>query len=286
TELDRLLRSVDRAALVAGDPISLVRAYDDPHDQEVAGLLVAMLAYGRVASIKAKASQALQALAPSPARAVEDGRRLRRLQGFVYRFQKNDDVPRFLRAIGRVRRRYGSLGRTFASLAASGPPEPTYVTTMERFVATIADEIEGELTYGLRYLLPRTSGQGAAKRLCLYLRWMIRPDDGVDLGTWTALGADLDPARLIMPLDTHIARIGRYLRLTKRATNDLRTALDITEHLRALAPRDPLRYDMALCHLGISGACPQRRDPQLCEGCGLRRVCRLGPTPVGWSNRE
>ncbi|MEO1335428.1 MAG: DUF2400 family protein, partial [Myxococcota bacterium] len=104
-----------------------------------------------------------------------------------------------------------------------------------------------------------------------------------DLGTWRTLGADLEPARLVMPLDTHIARIGRYLRLTARASNDLRTALEITDQLRVLAPSDPLVYDMALCHLGISGACPQRRDPEQCAGCGLRRVCKLGPTPAGWT---
>ncbi|MEL7371117.1 MAG: DUF2400 family protein, partial [Myxococcota bacterium] len=138
-ELDRMLRSVDRVALVANDPIELVRAYEDPNDQEVAGLLVAMLAYGRVASIKSKAKQALAALAPSPAQAVEDGRRLRRLNGFVYRFQKNDDVPRFLRAIGRVRKQYGSLGHAFAAMTSSSTDAATYVDAMDRFVSTIAD---------------------------------------------------------------------------------------------------------------------------------------------------
>ena len=262
---------------MANDPIELVRRYDDPHDQEVAGLVVGMLAYGRVASIKDKAARVLEALGSSPAKAVDGGRRASRLDGFVYRFQRGDDLPRFLRAIGRVRRAHGSLGAAFvAGIEASSGTEGPYVEAMDRFVGRIEAAVRGELTYGLRYLMPRTRGQGAAKRLCLYLRWMVRPSDGVDLGTWAELAPGVDPARLVMPLDTHIARIGRYLGLTTRASNDLKTALEITAALRRFAPRDPLVYDMALCHLGISGACPQKRVASICQGCDLKRVCRLG----------
>ncbi len=274
-ELDRLVAGADRPALVASDPVELVRRYDDPHDQEVAGIVVAMLAYGRVASIKAKASEVLEVLGPSPARAVDGGRRAAKLGGFVYRFQRGADLPRFLRAIGRVRRQHGSLARAFLNVNVKDDPG-SYVETMDRFVAELTAAVRGPLSYGLRYLLPRTSAQGAAKRLCLYLRWMVRPDDGLDLGAWPRLAPGVDPARLVMPLDTHIGRIARYIGLTARASNDLKTALEITAALRALAPDDPLVYDMALCHLGISGACPQRRVPQICAGCDLRAVCRLG----------
>ncbi len=282
-ELDRLVNEADRVALIENDPIELVRRYPDPHDQEVAGLIVAMLAYGRVTSIKAKAGAVLQVLGASPAQAVDGGRKAARLEGFVYRFQRGRDLPDFLRAIRAVRRRHGSLGRAFLCHSEAQPPGP-YVGAMDAFVSGLTEALPAPLSYGLRFLLPRTTS-GAAKRLCLYLRWMIRPDDGIDLGTWQTLAPGVDPARLIMPLDTHIARIGRYLGLTARASNDLKTALDITAALRKLAPSDPLRYDMALCHLGISGACPQRRDPGLCADCGLRRVCRLGPEPPGWRKR-
>ena len=280
-QLDRWLRTVDRRALVAQDPLELVHAYDDPHDQEVAGFIVAMLAYGRVASIRAKAKLALEALGPSPAGAVDGGRRIARLDGFVYRFQRGDDLPRFLRSVRQVRRRFGSLAAAFEQGTENSRSGP-YVEAMDRFIALLTDQLAGPPSYGLRYLLPRTNGQGAAKRLCLYLRWMIRPDDGVDLGAWRQLAPKVSAARLIVPLDTHIGRIGRNLGLIRRASNDLKTALQITEALRGFAPRDPLRYDMPLCHLGISGACPQQRDPVQCTSCGLRRVCRLGPEPPGW----
>jgi uncharacterized protein (TIGR02757 family) len=144
--------------------------------------------------------------------------------------------------------------------------------------------VEGALTPGLRFLLPGSSedGQGAIKRVALYLRWMIRPRDGVDLGAFRAFEPALTPAKLIIPLDTHIERIGRYLGLTDRKTGGLRTATEITAALARLCPEDPLVYDLALCHLGISGRCPKKRDVKICADCQIRSVCRLGETPRGW----
>jgi uncharacterized protein (TIGR02757 family) len=281
--LDRFVRAADREALVKGDPVDLVRRYRDPHDQEVAGLIVAMLAYGRVASIKAKADKALELIGPHPARAVDRGRAAEALSGFVHRFQRGQDLPRFVAAIACVRREAGSLGHAFA--ACCDPAEPHYGAAMGRFVGRLTRAIDGRIGRGLRFLLPQPAGGGAAKRLCLYLRWMIRPDDGIDLGAWTHLADGLDPAKLLIPLDTHIERIGRYLGLTDRRASDLRTAVSITEALKNLRPEDPLYYDIALCHLGISGRCPRKRQIAICAECPIRTVCRLGREPRGWPYR-
>lgn len=281
--LDSFLASVDPATIAAEDPVSLVRLYDDPHDREVAGFLVAMLAYGRVASIKASAGRALAALGPHPARAVDAGRRSRKLDGFVYRFQKNDDVVRFLTAVRRVRKRYGSLGAAFLD---ADEPDNDYAKTMARFVDRLVAAIDGEPSNGLKFLLPNPGRGGAAKRLCLYLRWMIRDDDGADLGSWNTLAPGVDRSRLLIPLDTHIARIARYLGLTDRKSDDLVTAQQITSALVRLRPHDPLAYDLALCHLGIGGQCPRQRDVVLCRACPIQPVCRLGPEPAGWRGSE
>lgn len=270
-----------------GDPVALVRRYGDPHDQEVAGILVAMLAYGRVASIKAKAGALLALLGPSPAAAVDSGAAHRALAGFVYRFQRGQDLPRFVRAIREVRAVHGSLGQAFLhAVHAASAPEPHYGPAMGRFVETLAGALRGRLSPGLRFLLAQPAGGGAAKRLCLYLRWMTRPDDGIDLGAWQRLAPGVDPARLIIPLDTHIERIGRYLGLTDRRSADLRTAVEITGALARLAPGDPLVYDIALCHLGISGRCPRKRDVERCADCPIRAVCRLGREPARWPYRS
>jgi uncharacterized protein (TIGR02757 family) len=100
---------------------------------------------------------------------------------------------------------------------------------------------------------------------------MVRGSDAVDLGLWKALGTH----RLTMPLDTHVHRISRYLGLTDRSQADWRTATQITTALRRFDPVDPLRYDFALAHLGISGACPTRRVPEICRTCPIEPICTL-----------
>lgn len=268
--LDRFLARTDPRALVARDPVELVRSYPGPDDQEVAGLFVAALAYGRASVVRARASALLERLGPSPARAIGTPRGRRALRGFVYRFQRGTDLERFAGAIHRVRARHGSLRAAFAGAAGEGDD---FVPAMGALATELRAASGPAPSYGLGYLVPSPVDGGAAKRLALYLRWMIRPADGMDLGAWA--GPDLPPARLVAPLDTHLARIARYIGLTDRRTADLATARDITAGLRELDPADPLRYEMALCHLGISGACPARRDPEICAGCGIRTVCRL-----------
>ncbi len=272
--LDGFVAKADKEACVERDPLALVRRYRDPHDQEVAGFFVAMLAYGRAQSIQDKAGALLDLLGTRPARTLGRGQAERLLSGFVYRFQQGRDLPRLAEAVRRLRKKRGSLGAAF--LRGARPEEPHYVPAMGRFVKALEGELEGALTYGLRFLLPQVDRGGAAKRLALYLRWMIRPDDGVDLGTWRRLAPGVDAQKLVIPLDTHVERIGRYLGLTDRRSSGMKTALEITAALRRLAPEDPLVYDLVLCHLGISGACPRQKDPVLCRGCPIKQVCRLG----------
>jgi uncharacterized protein (TIGR02757 family) len=106
---------------------------------------------------------------------------------------------------------------------------------------------------------------------------MVRPDDGVDLG----LFAPVRPAQLVVPLDTHVSRISRYLGLTDRRTVDWKMAVEVTEGLRRWDRADPVRFDFALSRLGILDACPRRVDPVRCEACSLVSVCRLGVSGRG-----
>ena len=107
----------------------------------------------------------------------------------------------------------------------------------------------------------------AGKRLNLFLRWMVRRD-AVDLGVWT----EVSPARLVVPLDTHVIRLGRCLRLTRYASPGWKMAADITAALRQIDPADPVRYDFSLCHVGMMNACGYGR-PQGDGQCPLRGLC-------------
>jgi uncharacterized protein (TIGR02757 family) len=269
--LDRLLATFDPQARRATDPVGFVHRYARPEDREVVGLVASSLAFGQVATVRASVTRALGVLGPAPADVVDgasEGELRRRLDGFVHRVYRGPDVARMLARAGRVRRRHGSLGHAMATHFDGTGGD------LREALARFADGLRGvRPSPGLAHLVSDPRAGSACKRLLLYLRWMVRPDDGVDLGQWP-----LAPSCLLMPVDTHIHRIARNLRLTDRATASWRTAEDITAVLRDLDPTDPVKYDFALCHLGVSRECPSRRDRAKCDRCVLRDVCRQ------WSN--
>ena len=123
---------------------------------------------------------------------------------------------------------------------------------------------------GVSYFFSRPSCGGACKRLNLFLRWMVRRD-AVDFGIWTKIS----PSKLVVPLDTHVIRLGRCLRLTKYVSPGWKMAADITASLRQMDPLDPVKYDFSLCHIGMANACGfNRRQGDL--GCPLRGSCHPG----------
>jgi uncharacterized protein (TIGR02757 family) len=124
---------------------------------------------------------------------------------------------------------------------------------------------------GVGYFFPRPSAGSGCKRLNLFLRWMVRRD-ALDLGVWSRVSA----AQLIVPLDTHVIRVGRCLRLTTYTSPGWRMARDITAALRRLDPGDPVKYDFSVCHLGMMNACGFSR-PQGDAQCPLRGAC--APVP-------
>jgi uncharacterized protein (TIGR02757 family) len=262
--LDALLASHDAVARVDADPVGFVHAAD-PGDREVVALLAASLAFGNVVAIRRSVGRALERLGPGPAKTVgaASTRDLeRRFQGFVHRVWRGGDVARMLARAGRVRREHGSLGAAFgAHLAATGD--------LRESLARLSDSLRGpDPSRGLAHLVPDPRAGSACKRPLLFLRWMIRRPDGVDLGLW-----DAPPALLVIPVDTHVQRIARNLGLTRRRDASWRTAEEITATLRRFDPEDPVKYDFAICHLGVSRKCPSRRDPVLCADCVLRSAC-------------
>jgi hypothetical protein len=139
---------------------------------------------------------------------------------------------------------------------------------------------------GAAHILPDPAKASGCKRLLLYLRWMIRPDDGVDLGLWREVPASV----LLVPVDTHVHKLARNLGLTERRAQSWQTAEEITAALRSYDAADPARFDFSLCHLGMLQRCPSRRDPVRCEGCGVQNVCRhwwgLSARPQGGDRKR
>ena len=107
---------------------------------------------------------------------------------------------------------------------------------------------------------------------------MVRPADGVDLGLWTGL---VPPSILLIPVDTHIYKLARNLGFTERRDLSWQTTVEITSVLSRFDRDDPVKYDFALCHMGMLQRCPSRKDEARCEGCGVKSVCRHWPLDEG-----
>jgi uncharacterized protein (TIGR02757 family) len=255
-----------------------VRRYDDPSDMEIAGLVAACLAFGNVRALRTKIEQAFDRLGPHLALAADDEASVRRcLNGWKHRVYRASDLSGLVIGARKVQRESGSLGRRFEL-------ELLRSRNLRGALSAFADAIRrsgglagsGGDRRGAAHILPDPSKASACKRLMLYLRWMVRPDDGVDLGLWNGV----PPSLLLVPVDTHIYKLARNLGFTARRTLTWQTAEEITAALRQYDPSDPARFDFSLCHMGMLQRCPSRRDAVRCEGCGVRRVCRH------WAERE
>jgi len=259
----------------AFDPIQVVRRYDRLDDREIIAFIAAGLAFGRVASVVASIEAVCAVLGPSPAAAVrtfDPARDGAALLPLVHRWIKGRDLVALLWMLRHMLDEAGSLEAYFAKGCAEGAADVS--DALESF-STRARTIDLKPAYGrvpkapgVYFFFSRPSSGGACKRLNLFLRWMVR-QDGVDLGGWQTPA----PSQLVIPLDTHTIRAGRCLRLTKRVSPGWKMAADITASLRAMDSEDPVRYDFALCHLSMMGACgfrTKQRDSQ----CPLRGACR------------
>lgn len=252
---------------IASDPIGLVRALD-PDQREVAAHIAAPLAYGGVKAIRAAIAEVFAACGGRPGDMLTGyryGDFVRLRPDFVYRMTRAEDLDAYFTALSTLRGN-GTLGAAFASLDDG---DGDVRTALSRYVEEIRRALPNDRR-GTRYLTPDPRSGSATKRWYLMLRWLVRADDGVDLGLWSH---GVSPARLVLPLDTHVARLARALGLTSRRTTDYRTAREATDALLAIDADDPLRFDMPLCHLGISGACLHRWHPPTCTPCALRPAC-------------
>lgn len=272
SRLDALVETFD-VTTIAPDPLQLVLRYSDPLDQEVAGLIAAAFAYGRADIIVANIGAMLAKMRPSPYRYLlkfDKAEAARRFAGFVHRFHKTPDLVAFLGRLAHVVETHGSIGALFeqcydATDADIGP-------SLARFVETIRGQTAMRAA-SLRYLLTSPDDGSACKRMNLFLRWMVRRTSP-DLGLWTFV----DPAKLVMPVDTHIHRIATFLGLNDRKSADWKAARALTDRLAGFDRTDPVRYDFALCRLGILDLCSRKRRRENCDVCMLREVCRFPVT--------
>ena len=274
--LESLYRTFDHVDS-ASDPVHIVRRFEAADDREVVGFCAAALAFGRVASVLQSIESLLRVMGPRPAAFVRgfDPKRDRpAFAPLVHRWIRGNDLAALVLILQRMLRGSGSIEAFF--LAGDDPEAADVAPALDSF-SRRALETDLRPVYGrspakgVAYFFPCPSKGSACKRLNLFLRWMVRKD-AIDLGVWTRL----PPARLVVPLDTHVIRVGKCLRLTRYTSPGWKMAAEITTSLRAIDSADPVRYDFSLCHIGMMSACGYGRAQRDAQ-CPLRGSCR----PVG-----
>jgi uncharacterized protein (TIGR02757 family) len=273
-QLDRLYHDFNYPDSAA-DPIQIVRRYERKDDQEVVAFCAASLAFGRVASVLQSIERLVAIMGPRPAeyvRRFDPARDAAAFTGLVHRWTRERDLVALLWLIRQMLDLSGTIEGFF--LDGYDAAAPDLATALDSF-SSRAMALDLKSAYGrvpkrpgVGYFFPRPSKGSACKRLNLFLRWMIR-HDALDLGVWTRVPA----SKLVVPLDTHVIRVGRCLQLTTYRSPGWKMASDITASLAKIDPDDPVRYDFSLCHLGMMNACGFSRA-QADSRCPLRGVCR------------
>jgi uncharacterized protein (TIGR02757 family) len=276
TVLDRLSATRSPAHL-ANDPLSFCHRYGEPTDREVAAVIASAFAYGGIKIILRTLERIFAELGPSPHRFIEQfdpHKGLKTFSSFKHRFNDGRDLCALLWSIRLMTEQSGTVQDFF--LRSHDCTAPDLTDSLNSYSSAIRS-LDYRPVFGppgfpegsyFPFLFPAPASGSACKRLCMFLRWVVRPADGIDLGIWQGIS----PAQLIIPVDTHTRRISTYLGFTARKTADWRMACEITAALRRLDPADPVKYDFSLAHLGISEKCTGN-NPAICLTCQIADIC-------------
>jgi uncharacterized protein (TIGR02757 family) len=253
-----LYNTYNRREFVHPDPLEFLYEYDDPEDREIVGLISSCLAYGSVWQILKTVRRVLDTIGP-PRKFLLNATHEKLVQtfkDFKYRFTKGEELATMLFGVGRVITIHGSVRDCF--LEGYSPKDKNTINGLGYLVAAISEVFKERP----RSLLPSPAGGSACKRLNLFMRWMVRKD-AVDPGGWD----QIPPSKLIVPMDVHMGRICRRLKLTSRSQSDMKAALEVTEAFRKIEPDDPVRYDFCLTRLGIRD---DLEPEEFLKGCGVK----------------
>jgi uncharacterized protein (TIGR02757 family) len=249
-ELKKLLEAKVKAynsdAFIETDPISVPHLFTKKQDIEIAGFLAATLAWGQRITILNNCRKLMTRMDNAPHDFIvhHKPKELKHLEGFVHRTFNDTDLLYFIHFLKWYYKKHDSLEDAFA--IGMGKRDTTIEGGLNHFRT---------LFFSLPHFPPRTKKHvasplqnSACKRLCMYLRWMVRKDkQGVDFGIWKKI----KPAQLQCPLDLHSGRTARELGLLTRNYDDWKAVCELTDNLRQFDATDPVKYDFALYGIGV-----------------------------------
>jgi uncharacterized protein (TIGR02757 family) len=244
--LNKKVDEYNQPFFIANDPICIPHSFQKKQDIEIAGLFAAVFAWGNRTTIINKSKELMQLMHNEPYDFCinHTDNDLKKLLQFKHRTFNATDLLYFIAFLQSHYKKYDSL-------------ESAFTINFNKKDTTIENALIGFFNYFFsledapdrtRKHIASPEKNSSCKRLCMYLRWMCRQDNkGVDFGIWK----QIKPRQLIMPIDVHVARVANKIGLTKNLKADWKTACELTEKLRTLDDRDPVKYDFALFNLGV-----------------------------------
>ncbi len=241
--LEEKYNQYNQVSFIATDPISIPRQFARKEDIEIAGFLSATIAWGQRVTIIRNANKLVELMDGQPYEYLTNGSfgDLKRFETFVHRTFNGDDCRYFILALAEIYRKKGGLEKLFADGVGIDGTIKTAITHFRDIFLSFAPKHR----IGKHVANPSTGS--SAKRINMFLRWMVRPSKGgVDFGLWKSI----PPSALMMPLDVHSGSVARKLGLLQRVQNDWQAVEELTANLRLFDPSDPVKYDFALFGLG------------------------------------
>ncbi|MEN9521679.1 MAG: hypothetical protein RL065_56 [Bacteroidota bacterium] len=244
--LDDAVERLNNKAFISNDPISVPHQFTKKQDIEIAGFFAAAFSWGNRTTIINKSNELMQLMDKSPYEFIlhHTHSDLKQLNNFVHRTFNSTDLLYFITALNRLYKENNSLENIF--MKHSLHQQFTMGQGLKDFYLDFFDDEFAPTRTRKHVATP--DRKSACKRLCMYLRWMVRDDKKVDFGIWK----NIKPKDLICPLDVHVGNIARQLKLINRTTNDWQTAVELTEVLKQFDKNDPVKYDFALFGMGVN----------------------------------
>lgn len=238
-QLDELVLKYETKDFIKDDPIQFPHRFKEVKDIELAGFIASMFAFGNRKVFIRKLDELFNLFQNEPKNFIENFER-KSLKGFNYRFAKEEDVEEIFLVLKKLYSSNSSLEELFRYGYETKDFHQMLKVVTDYFYSNM------ENTFGAKYLIPDANKNGAMKRVNMLLRWLVR-DGVVDLGVWKFI----DKSELLIPLDTHVARISREMNLLKRNSNDFKAVKELTNELKIFDKNDPVKYDFAMFGYGI-----------------------------------
>jgi uncharacterized protein (TIGR02757 family) len=246
TQLDKYTEEYETVDFIKDDPVQFIHRFKNKDDIEIAGFIASMFAYGKREVFIEKLNYIFSLMNNKPAEYIRSfDYKNNNIKNCDYRFSKDCDLIQILKILHEL---YVKDGKTLGDLFEYAYNQKKDIWHMFQVVIDyFYSRVDLTVTKGFYHLLPNPEKKSALKRMNMMLRWFVRKSP-VDIGIWTFI----PKSELLIPLDTHVAKISRLLGLLKRKDNGYESVMEITKNLKQYDSKDPIKYDFALFGYGVN----------------------------------